>query len=223
MPVVRARARCAGPGSVDRAGGEHEAGRCPRFRPAANVKRRGAQAAPGRASSAGLGFPTVADDPSRDRLGVSAFGHDRRPFDDRAAGGMRSSQSSDQRPNRVVVHVSHRAGLGHGASTSPKRSASAVSWRWRNLEIVAWSRAWFGLVAVVSGAALRAPARDEPRERPSSRLALASQAKARTGEAQTVPTWMRSAALVCALRRVSSPLGVLSAHAAGQTARRGAT
>jgi hypothetical protein len=130
--VAAARADCCplgqavrpafGAGSVERAGGEHEAGRCPRFGPAAGVKRRSVQAVSGRCLDPGLGFPTVGDDPCHDRLEVGPCGHDRGALDDGASRGMGSGQSSDQGPNRVVVHVCHRSPF-QACGPSPRRGA----------------------------------------------------------------------------------------------------
>jgi hypothetical protein len=97
----------AGAGSVERAGGEHEARRNPRLGPAARVKTRSVQAVSGRCLYRGLRFAAVGEDPRHDRLGVSPCGHDRGPLDDGAAGGMSAGQASEQRPNRVVVHAYH--------------------------------------------------------------------------------------------------------------------
>jgi hypothetical protein len=110
----------SGAGSVERAGGEHEAGRCPRFGPAAGVKTRSVQAVSGRCLHCRLGFPTVGDDPRHDRLEVSPFGDDRGPLDDGAARVMNSGQSSDQRPNRFVVHACHGSPFP-GIRSSPWR------------------------------------------------------------------------------------------------------
>jgi hypothetical protein len=109
-------------GSVEGAGGEHEAGRCPRFGPAAGVKTRSVQAVSGRCLHPGLGFRTVGDHPCHDRLEVGSCGHDRGALDDGASRGMRSSQSSDQGPNRVVVHVCHRSRF-QACGPSPRRGA----------------------------------------------------------------------------------------------------
>jgi hypothetical protein len=95
-----------GEGSVQRAGGKHEARRNPRLGPA-GVKTRTVQAVPGRCLHRGLGFPAVGEDPLHDGLGVGPCGHDRGPLDDGAAGGMSSRQASEQRPNRGVVHAYH--------------------------------------------------------------------------------------------------------------------
>jgi hypothetical protein len=107
LPVAQARLLLAAR-SVEHAGGEHEAGRCPRRGFTAVMETRSVQAAPRRCLRGGLGCPAVGDDPSHDRLRVSAFGHDRRPLDDGAAGGMSSRQSGDHRPDRFVVHACHR-------------------------------------------------------------------------------------------------------------------
>ena len=95
-----------GAGSVESAGGKHEAGRCTWFGPSAGMTTGSVQAVSGRCLHRGLGFPAVGDDPRRDRLESSPCGgDDRGPLDDGAAGGMGSGQSSDQGPNRVVVHA----------------------------------------------------------------------------------------------------------------------
>ena len=124
LPVGRGVRPAFGAGSVERAGGEHEAGRCPRFGPAAGVKTRSVQAVSGRCLHPGLGLPTMGDDPCHDRLEVSALGHDRGPLDDGAARGMSSGESSDQGPNRVVVHGSIRRPSRH-AVPRPRRAVPA--------------------------------------------------------------------------------------------------
>jgi hypothetical protein len=106
---VRGARGIGGAGSVERAGGEHEARRSPRLGPAADVKTRSVQAVSGRCLHRGLGFRAVGKDPRHDRLGVSTCGHDRGPLDDGPAGGMSSGQASEQRANRVVVHAYHRS------------------------------------------------------------------------------------------------------------------
>jgi hypothetical protein len=95
-----------GEGSVERAGGKHEARRNPGLGPAA-VKTRTVQAVPGRCLRHGLAFSAVGEDPRHHRLGVGTCGHDRGALDDGAAGGMSSRQASEQRPNGVVVHAYH--------------------------------------------------------------------------------------------------------------------
>jgi hypothetical protein len=114
-----------GAGSVERAGGEHEAGRYARFGPAAGVKTRTVQAASGRRLRHGLGFPAVGDDPCHDRLEVSPCGHHRGPLDDGASRGMSSGQSTDQRPNRVVVHACHRSPF-RACAPRPRRNQACA-------------------------------------------------------------------------------------------------
>lgn len=125
LPVAQARLLLAAR-SVEHAGGEHKAGGCPRRGFTAVTETRSVQAAPRRCRRGGLGCPTVGDDPSHYRLRVSAFGHDRRPLDDGAAGGMSSRQSGDHRQDRVVVHACHRSpfhAVAQGAGMADRRSA----------------------------------------------------------------------------------------------------
>ena len=96
-----------GVGSVECAGREHEARRSPWLGLAAGVKTRPMEALSGRCLHGSLGLPAVSEYPGDDRLGVSTCGHDRRPLDHGAAGGMSSGEASEQSPNRVVVHAYH--------------------------------------------------------------------------------------------------------------------
>jgi hypothetical protein len=112
--------------SIERAGGEHEARGDPRCGPAAGVEARSVQAVLGRCLHRGLGFAAVGEDPGHDCLGVSACGHDRGPLDDGAAGGMRSGQAYEQRPNRVVVHAQHGSPYRGSDCVGPRVGVACV-------------------------------------------------------------------------------------------------
>jgi hypothetical protein len=120
--------------SVERVRWEYEARRCPRFGPAAGVKQRSVQTASVRCRHRGFGFPTVVDDPRHDRLRVGPRSDDRGPLDDTAAGGMRSGKPSDQRSDRVVVHLAsvvlrerNAAGGGMAPSGDPLPASPVAS------------------------------------------------------------------------------------------------
>ena len=121
-------------GSVERAGGEHEARRGPWLGPAAGVKARAVQAVAGLCLHGGLGFPAVGEDPRHDRLRVSTRGHDRGPLDHGAAAGVSSGQASEQRPDRVVIHPHHGSPRSRIVSRAGCHARCAPGGRKRSVE-----------------------------------------------------------------------------------------
>jgi hypothetical protein len=126
--VVPDGPRCGrGAQSVEGAGGQNVARGGARLGPAAGVKKRAVQAATVRRRDSHLGCPAVVDDPGHDRSRVGALRDDRRPLDDAAAGTMRSRKPSDERSDRLVVHVASVAWI---ARSTPRRCRPGERLSW---------------------------------------------------------------------------------------------